>query len=183
MNTRIRSNALGLCVVAVVLLSLLFSVSLFGQAVSATLLGSVSDVSGASVANAKVTLTESNTNVSRTTQTNESGNFVFPDVPPGNYTVAVEMTGFKKEERRDIALLVNTAQRVDIKITPGNITETVEVTRRSAGVADGPPPIPAATSTRWWCRNCRVHREQPQLSSVAGAGAWHLAAHRGRTPG
>jgi hypothetical protein len=110
-----------------VLLSL-FSVSLFGQAVNATLLGSVSDVSGASVANAKVTLTESNTNVSRTAQTNESGNFVFSDLPPGNYTVAVEMTGFKKEERRDVALLVNTIQRVDIKIQPGNITETVEVT-------------------------------------------------------
>src|ERR1700691_4481751 len=128
MNTWIRSSGLGLCVVAVVLLSLLFSVSLFGQAVNATLLGSVSDVSGASVANAKVTLTESNTNVSRTAQTNESGNFVFPDLPPGNYTVAVEMTGFKKEERKDVALLVNTAQRVDIKLEPGNITETVEVT-------------------------------------------------------
>ncbi len=83
MNTGTRSSALGLCVVAGVLLSLLFSVSLFGQAVNATLLGSVSDASGASVANAKVTLTESNTNVSRTAQTNESGNFVFPDVAPG----------------------------------------------------------------------------------------------------
>jgi hypothetical protein len=128
MNTWIRSSGLGLCVVAVVLLSLLFSVSLFGQAVSATLLGSVSDVSGASVANAKVTLTESNTNVSRTAQTNESGNFVFPDLPPGTYTVAVEMTGFKKETRTDIAVLVNTTQRVDVKLQPGNITETVEVT-------------------------------------------------------
>src|ERR1700733_3007385 len=128
MKTWIRSHALGLSVVAVVLLSLLFSGSLFGQAVNATLLGSVSDVSGASVANAKVTLTESNTNVSHTAQTNESGNFVFPDLPPGNYTVAAEMTGFKKEERKDIALLVNTAQRVDIKLQPGNITESIEGT-------------------------------------------------------
>ncbi len=128
MNTGIRSSALGSCVIAVVLLSLLFSASVFGQAVNATLLGSVSDVSGASVANAKVTLTESNTDVSRTAQTNESGNFVFPDLPPGNYSVTVEMTGFKKEERRDVALLVNTTQRVDIKLQPGNVTETVEVT-------------------------------------------------------
>jgi len=100
----------------------------FSQAVNATLVGTVTDASGASVANAKVTLTESNTNVSRTGQTNESGNFVFPDLPPGTYTVAVELAGFKKEERKGIALQVNTTQRVDLQLQPGNITESVEVT-------------------------------------------------------
>jgi hypothetical protein len=100
----------------------------FSQAVNATLLGTVTDPSGAAVPNAKVTLTEANTNVSRTGQTNESGNFVFSDVPPGNYFVTVETTGFKKEERRDIALLVNTSQRVDIQLQTGSLTETVEVT-------------------------------------------------------
>ncbi len=66
------------------------------QAVNATLLGTVSDSSGAAVANAKITITETNTNISRTTQTNESGNYVFPDVPPGTYRVTAEMTGFKR---------------------------------------------------------------------------------------
>jgi hypothetical protein len=91
-------------------------------------LGAVTDSSGAAVVGAKVTLTEANTNVSHTGQSNESGNFVFPDLPPGNYSVTVEMTGFKKEQRRDVALLVNTTQRVDIQLQPGNITETIEVT-------------------------------------------------------
>ncbi|PWT87102.1 MAG: TonB-dependent receptor, partial [Proteobacteria bacterium] len=114
------------------MLSLLYATSLFGQAVNSTVLGSVTDSTGAVVVNAKVTLTEANTNVSQTRQSNESGNFVFSDVPPGNYFVTVEMTGFKKEQRRNISLLVNTTQRVDIQLQPGNITETVEVSASAA---------------------------------------------------
>ena len=116
-----------------VVLCLLFSVSLFGQAVSATVVGTVTDATGAVVVGAKVTLTESNTNISRTGQTNESGNYVFPDLPPGTYSVAVEMTGFKKQEQQNIGLLVDTTQRVDVQLQPGNVTETIEVT--------GAPPV------------------------------------------
>src|SRR5215469_584567 len=112
----------------VVLLSVVFSVSLFGQAVNSTVVGTVTDSTGAVVVGAKVTLTEADTNVSRTGQTNESGNYVFPDLPPGNYFVTVEMTGFKKQEQRGVSLLVDTTQRVDIQLQPGNVTETVEVT-------------------------------------------------------
>ena len=101
---------------------------MFGQAVNSTVLGTVTDSSGAVVASAKVTLTEANTNVSHTGQSNESGNFVFPNVPPGNYVVTVEMAGFKKEERKNISLLVNTTQRVDIQLQPGSVSESVEVT-------------------------------------------------------
>src|SRR6266436_5551526 len=67
-----------------------------GQAVNATLLGMVTDSSGASVANAKVTITETNTGISHTSQTNESGNYIFPDLPPGTYTVTAEQSGFKR---------------------------------------------------------------------------------------
>ena len=104
------------------------SIAAWSQAVNSTVLGTVTDSTGAVVMGAKVTLTEANTNVSHNGQTNESGNFVFPDVPPGNYSVTVEMTGFKKEQRRNISLLVNTTARVDVQLQPGNITETVEVT-------------------------------------------------------
>ncbi|HEX3744205.1 MAG TPA: carboxypeptidase-like regulatory domain-containing protein [Bryobacteraceae bacterium] len=110
------------------LLSLAFSISLFGQAVNSTILGTVSDSSGGSVVGAKVTLTETNTNVSRTGQTNESGNYVFSNIPPGTYAVTVEMTGFKKEDRRDIGLLVNITQRIDVQLQPGSATDTIEVT-------------------------------------------------------
>jgi hypothetical protein len=105
-----------------------FSVSAFGQAVNGTIVGTVTDATGAVVANAKVTITEQTTNISHTANANESGNFTFADLPPGVYSVGVELTGFKKEQRKDIELLVNTTQRVDVQLQPGNITETIEVT-------------------------------------------------------
>jgi hypothetical protein len=64
-------------------LLLLFALSAHGQTVNATLLGSVTDASGGTVANAKVTITEVNTGVGRSGQTNESGNYTFPNLPPG----------------------------------------------------------------------------------------------------
>jgi hypothetical protein len=104
----------------------------FSQAVNATLLGTVTDVSGAVVASAKVTITETNTAVSRTAETNGSGNYAFPDLPPGQYTVSVEMPGFKKEAKTNIDLLVNTSTRVDLQLQPGNVSESIEVSAESA---------------------------------------------------
>ena len=46
--------------------------------------------------------------------TNESGNFTFPNLTPGNYTVSVESKGFKKETRANVDVVVNTATRVDL---------------------------------------------------------------------
>jgi len=114
------------CTLSVLLLC--FALSSFGQAVNATLLGTVTDASGAVVPNAKVTITEVNTGISRSGQTNESGNYTFPNLPPGQYSVSMEASGFKKETRRDIALAVNSTQRVDIQLQPGEVTETIEIT-------------------------------------------------------
>jgi hypothetical protein len=93
---------------------------LHAQVVNATLLGTVTDASGAVVVNARVTALEQNTGISRTTQTNGSGNYVFPDMPPGTYTITVELPGFKQDTRKDVALSVNTSQRVDVQLQPGN---------------------------------------------------------------
>jgi hypothetical protein len=98
-----------------------------GQAVNATLLGTVTDSSGASVANAKVTITETNTGINHTSQTNESGNYVFPDLPPGTYRVIAEQSGFKRESRAGIDLIVNSTERVDLVLQPGNMSDTVTV--------------------------------------------------------
>src|SRR5215472_9444234 len=104
-----------------------FSAPIMGQAVNATLLGAVTDSSGAAVGNAKVTITETNTGISRTSQTNESGNYVFPDLPPGMYKVIAELAGFKRASRVGIDVIVNTTERVDLVLEPGNITDTITV--------------------------------------------------------
>src|SRR5450432_4469013 len=105
----------------------------YSQAVHATLLGTVTDVGGGVVPNAKVTITETNTGVSHTGTANESGNYTFPDVPPGRYTVTVEQSGFKKEVRQNIDVAINSSARVDLQLSPGSVTEVIEVT--------GAPPL------------------------------------------
>ncbi|HEY4049992.1 MAG TPA: TonB-dependent receptor [Acidobacteriaceae bacterium] len=106
----------------------LISPSAWGQAVSATLVGTVTDNTGASVPSAKVQIHEDATGITHEGATNESGNYTFPDLPPGTYTVTAEATGFKKETRASVAVVVNTTTRVDLTMTPGSVSETVVVT-------------------------------------------------------
>src|SRR6202522_1955182 len=110
------------------LLVLSFSHALFGQAVNATLLGTITDSSGATVAGAKVTATEVATGLIHQSVTNESGNFTFPDMEPGTYSVTAEAKGFKKETHENIDLPTNTSTRVDFSLATGSMSETVEVT-------------------------------------------------------
>src|SRR5690349_2089272 len=115
-----------LCALFAVMLA--FRGSVYGQAVSASLLGTVADSTGALVPNAKVTITEVNTGVARSTETNASGNYTFPNLPPGTYDVAVEQTGFKREVRSRVDVLVNATVRVDVTLQAGNVSESINVT-------------------------------------------------------
>jgi Carboxypeptidase regulatory-like domain len=112
----------------IVSLLVLSSAPLLGQAVNGTLLGTVTDPSGATVAGAKVTATEVSTGVIHVSVTNESGNYTFPDMQPGKYSVTTEATGFKKETHENIDLLSNSSTRVDIAMVTGSVSETVLVT-------------------------------------------------------
>jgi len=107
---------------------LALAISAYSQAVNGTLLGSVTDSTGAMFPNAKVLITETNTGVSRSTITNESGNYSFPDLPPGMYSIVVEQAGFKRLTRAGIDLQINSSVRVDLVLQPGSVTETIEVT-------------------------------------------------------
>jgi len=108
------------------------SISMFGQAVSATLLGTVTDSSDASIANAKVTTTEAATGAIHESITNGSGNYTFPDLQPGTYTVTVEAKGFKKETHQNIDVLLNSSTRAEFTLATGSVSETVLVTTAPA---------------------------------------------------
>src|SRR5882762_8147072 len=118
-------NLRSICVVLV--LAVLGASLAFSQAVSGSLVGTLTDSSGGVVVNAKVTITDRDTGFTRTATTNESGNYSFPDLPPGTYTVTAEQTGFKKVSRAGVDVIVNTTQRVDLVLQPGNISETITV--------------------------------------------------------
>ena len=117
-----------LSIAALAMLILALSPSAWGQAVTATLLGTVTDNTGAAVPGATVTILENATGIPHTSVSNESGNYTFPDLPPGSYSVSAEAKGFKKEVRSAVDLVVNTSTRVDLTLQPGSISETVTVT-------------------------------------------------------
>ena len=113
-------------IVSTVLLGI--SLPVHGQAVNGTLLGTVNDSSGATVANSKVTATETGTGAMHQSSTNESGNYTFPDLPPGTYRVTVEASGFKKATQENINLASNSSIRVDLTLQAGSVAETILVT-------------------------------------------------------
>jgi Carboxypeptidase regulatory-like domain len=119
-----------ICIVFVI--ALVGATSALSQAVNGSLVGMVTDSSGAAVPTARITVIETNTGVRRSINTNESGNYTFSDLPPGTYTVTAEQTGFKRASRAGIALVVNSTERVDLMLEPGQITETIEVTAAAA---------------------------------------------------
>lgn len=104
----------------------------YGQAVSGSLVGTITDASGASVPGAKVTLTATQTNISRNMVTNESGNYAFPNVEPGTYRVSVELKGFRTAIKEGVDVLVNTTVRADLALQPGAVNESVTVTAEVA---------------------------------------------------
>ena len=112
------------------ILSILFweGTFLHGQAVSGTIVGTITDPTGASVPNAKITIVLTGQSVTYTTVSNESGNFTEPNLPSGTYSVTVVSPGFKKETQENIAVLTNQTTRVDVSLSTGSSTETITVT-------------------------------------------------------
>ncbi len=103
------------------------------QVLKGQILGTITDPSAAVIPGASVTLTETNTNVAREGETNESGLYVFPNLDPGMYQVEASSTGFSTVVRGEIDLQPNSTVRVNLELTPGAVTETVTVT--------GAPPV------------------------------------------
>src|SRR6266704_5912066 len=89
--------------------------------------GETRDSSGAIVAGATVTLVNSGTNATRKVTTNDAGEYSFPSLQPGIYTVKVEKTGFKSVVRNQIELQVQLAARVDFELQVGQVNESIEV--------------------------------------------------------
>ncbi|MBV8817585.1 MAG: TonB-dependent receptor, partial [Acidobacteriaceae bacterium] len=97
------------------------------QSVRGTILGTVTDSTGAIVRGAKVTATQQATGLVRTEQTNDAGEYSIPQLPVGIYDVIAEAAGFKKSDRRGIELRVDDKLRIDLSLTIGEVTETVAV--------------------------------------------------------
>jgi outer membrane receptor protein involved in Fe transport len=99
-----------------------------GQALNfGNFLGTVKDPSGAGIPQARVRITQTETNASTQTMTDESGNYAIRDVAPGSYSLQFEHNGFRKEVRAAVALSASQSLRVDASLILGAVADTVEV--------------------------------------------------------
>lgn len=102
--------------------------SLLGQSTNAAVTGQVTDPLKAVIVQAKVTAINNNTNVRYEGTTNQTGSYLIPSVPPGDYRIEVEKTGFKTIVKPDVILHVQDTIELNFEMAVGSTSETVTVT-------------------------------------------------------
>jgi hypothetical protein len=108
--------------------ALLITAMAFAQSFQGSLRGRVVDPDGSPTPNAKLTITDETTKLSRATITNERGEYVFPAVTPATYTVAAEAPGFKRLDHPGVLISTQAAVTVDLQLELGKVSEQVDVT-------------------------------------------------------
>ena len=114
------TSALSLCLICATLTS--------AQSTGGRILGRVADPSGAVLAGVRVTATNEATGVSRDAETNDSGDYGFPQVPVGTYTLSFDLKGFKTNVRKGILVDLNQVITLNSVLQVGETKETVEDT-------------------------------------------------------
>ena len=99
-----------------------------GQTTTGSIYGAVTDQSGGVIPNADITVTNTQTGETHKTRSDGSGNYIFPALAPGDYTVAAQVAGFRTETQNGIRLDTNRNVLVSFLLRPGSTTETVTVT-------------------------------------------------------
>src|SRR5882757_3489155 len=122
---RIYKSALAVAFAAIVLL---FGSAINAQTFRGTILGSVTDSSGAAIAGAAVAVKNVNTGLSRTVTTSEDGTYSVPELPIGTYTVIVEKAGFKQGVVTGLQVEVSSQLRADVALQAGDVSQRIEVT-------------------------------------------------------
>jgi hypothetical protein len=127
---------------------------LSAQTSSGAIVGAVRDSTGAIIPDARVTVTNTGTNVASPFVTDQTGNYYIPSLIPGTYRIDAEKTGFKKMSVVDITVAVNQTVRVDLTMPVGDVAEVVSVHAEA-------PLIQADQSTLGQVVNNRAISELP----------------------
>src|SRR5580658_4035519 len=120
------------CLVVFAVLALTFSA--FAQVENSQFTGTVLDPTGAAIATAKVTVTNSATDLHLSATSNSSGNYTIREVPPGVYKITVEAAGFKTVSNNAVTANAGTIAHVDFKLQIGKASEVVEVTGEATAI-------------------------------------------------
>src|SRR6266496_3035662 len=114
------------CLAVFTVLALSFGA--FAQVQNGQFTGTVTDPTGAAIANAKVTVTNPATNLTVSTTTNQNGNYTVKELPVGTYKLTAEASGFKTVSNANVVLNAGVIAHLDFKMTMGQAKEVVEVT-------------------------------------------------------
>ena len=144
----------------------------WAQSSTTSLRGTVTDNSGAAVANATVILSDPQRSIERTARTTAEGGYEFVSVAPGTYLVTAEMTGFRKYQQKDLQLLVNTPSTVDISLQVGASNETIEVTGEAPLINSTDASLGNAFSERQVMELPMEGRNVPDLLSLQSGVAY-----------
>src|SRR5271154_924618 len=106
---------------------LLAAVAVSAQTFRGTILGTVTDPSGAVISGAKVTVKNAGTGLERSTESSADGSYALPELPIGTYSVTVVQTGFQTFITTGVVVDVSTQRRVDAAMKPGEVATKVEV--------------------------------------------------------
>jgi len=110
---------------------LLATTPAWSQVGTTSIRGVVTDKTGAVIAAAKVSLNNVGQALTRETSTSSTGEYEFLALPPGSYTLTVQMTGFRKFENKNVQLLVNSPTTVNVTLEVGATNQTVEVSAQA----------------------------------------------------
>ena len=123
-----RRCALSLAVLAALLI---YAPNAGAQVLYGSIVGNVTDSTGAAVPGATVSIEQTETRLKRELVTDAAGAYHFTAVPTGTYTVTITMSGFRSFDRQNVPVTLNSVARVDAKMEVGQLTETVSVSAES----------------------------------------------------
>src|SRR6478672_7510629 len=114
----------------------LVSASLVAQTFRGTILGTVTDASGAVISGANVMVKNAGTGLERSTQTSSDGSYSVPELPIGSYTVTISQSGFQTSVTTNVVVDVASERRVDASLQAGQVSQTVEVSGEALSQVD-----------------------------------------------
>jgi hypothetical protein len=113
-------------------------ISALSQTTGATLSGTVEDEKGAVIPGVRITIANPATGLERNVQTDSSGTYIIPLLPPGTYTITAEQTGFKRVQYANVVLNVNDQRSLRIHLAVGSVEAAIEVRAQESLITDSP---------------------------------------------
>ena len=181
----------------VVAFVIIAATSLVAQTFRGTILGTVTDPSGALISGAKITVKNMDTGLTRTTETSANGTYTVPELPIGRYSVTVTQSGFQSFAATDVVVTVATERRVDAQLKAGQVSETVNVsgemlpqvettTNEMGGTLTAPTvenlPVNGRDYTKLLFLNPGVSGSPDQITDSPGSfGVFSMNGARGRS--